>query len=325
MTSKNYAMMLDSTGERANEDLLRNRIEEEGYLYFRRLVDPDRILRAKNDIEGLLREHCILEDDGNPEPMWSGGPEPTEAEWMAVYDRIVRLESFQDVAHSPEIVSLIEAIYREPVRVWDQQLIRVVYPEPGKEAPRGVGAHQDGDPKLGYQAKTFYTAWVALMGIDIPVGGLAVSPCTHKRGILQSEGIGASSSKDADSKSYGLDPRDLEWATDVYVPGGTVIFACRTVHRGLQNHSDRIRLSGDFRYQPVSENASWLSTTPGPDIRRVAQEIDETLSSRALYVTVRPRPEILPELRQRMLEEKTASLERAQELVREIKKQKPSL
>ena len=57
----------------------------------------------------------------------------------------------------------------------------------------------------------------------------------------------------------------------------------------------------------------------------MAQAIDETLSSRALYGTVRPRPEILPELRQRMLEEKNASLERAQELVREIKKQKPSL
>ena len=312
MEDAGFSTMIDSSADLADAGVLRERMDDAGYLYFRRLVDPDRILRAKNDIMGLLRKHRILEDDGHVEPIWSG-------------DQIVRLNSFREVAHSPEIISVIETVSREPVRVWDQQLIRVVYPEPGKEAPRGVGAHQDGDPKLGYQAKTFYTAWVALMGIDIPVGGLAVSPCTHKRGILQSEGIGASSSKDADSKSYGLDPRDLEWATDVYVPGGTVIFACRTVHRGLPNHSDRIRLSGDFRYQPVSENASWLSTTPGPDIRRVAQAIDETLSSRALYVTVRPRPEILPELRQRMLEEKNASLERAQELVREIKKQKPSL
>lgn len=319
MTSKNYAMMLDSTGERANEDLLRNRIEEEGYLYFRQLVDPDRILRAKNDIEGLLREHCILEDDGNPEPIWSGGPEPTEAEWMAVYDRIVRLESFQDVAHSPEIVSLIEAIYREPVRVWDQQLIRVVYPEPGKESARGIGAHQDGDPKLGYNARTFCTAWVALMDIDVSVGGLAVSPRTHKRGILRSEGAAASSSKDAKNNTYGLDPAELDWATDTYQPGGTVIFACRTVHRGLPNHSDRVRLSGDFRYQPASETASWLTNTLGPDVRRVAQAVDEIVSSRALHVSARPTPEILIEVRKQMLVEKNTTLDRAQELVREIK------
>jgi ectoine hydroxylase-related dioxygenase (phytanoyl-CoA dioxygenase family) len=236
-----------------------------------------------------------------------------------LYDRIVLLDSFQAVAHSPEIVSVIEDVYSESVRVWDQQLIRVVYPEPQRVTARGIGAHQDGDPNLGYQAKTFCTAWVALIDIDRSVGGLAVSPRTHTQGILRSEGIAASSSKDITDSGYGLDPTELDWVTTDYEPGGTVIFACRTVHRGMPNHSDRIRLSGDFRYQPASASASWLTNTSGPDVRRVAQAIDETLASRALYVTSRPTQEMLGEVRRRMLEEENPSLERARELVQECR------
>ena len=131
--------------------------------------------------------------------------------------------------------------------------------------------------------------------------------------------VAASSANAIKDKAYGLDANELEWATAEYEPGGTVIFACRTVHRGLPNHSDRIRLSGDFRYQPASASASWLTSTSGPEVRRVAQAIDETLSSRALYVTAAPTPDMLSEVRQRMLEEKNATLARARELVAQIR------
>ena len=175
---------------------------------------------------------------------------------------------------------------------------------------------------MGYQAESFYTGWVALMDIDMTVGGLAVSPESHKRGLLKAKGTVASSAKDAQKKSYGLDSDVLEWATTEYVPGGTVIFANRTVHLGMPNHSDRIRLSGDFRYQRAADTAGWLAHTLGPDVRRVCQQIDEILAGRALYVTTHPTPEVLDELRRRMLEEKTTTLGRAQELVREIRDEK---
>jgi hypothetical protein len=84
--------------------------------------------------------------------------------------------------------------------------------------PRGVGTHQDGDPKLGYNAESFYTCWIALMKIDRTVGGLAVSPKSHKRGLLQSEGAVASSAKDTDQRQYGLDSSQLDWVTANYPP-----------------------------------------------------------------------------------------------------------
>ena len=65
-------------------------MEEDGYLYFRRLVDRNQALRVKTEILTLLREHHIVKDDGADDARWSGGPEPTESEWMAVYDGIDR-------------------------------------------------------------------------------------------------------------------------------------------------------------------------------------------------------------------------------------------
>lgn len=319
--STDYPDMLDSTADRDDPKRLTERMEEDGYLYFRRLVAPERVLPVKQDIIDLLQEHFILEANGATEPMWSGGPEPTETEYMAVYDRIARLDSFQQLASSPELITVLETLCGESVRVWVQKLIRIVYPQPEMTTAGGVGAHQDGDPKLGYQAQRFYTTWIALMDIDLAVGGLAVSPGSHKRGILKSAGTVASSGRNVKDKAYGLDPDTLDWATTAFEPGGAVIFHCRTVHRGMPNHSDRVRLSADFRYQPVSESASWMANTLGPDVRRVVQAIDETINSRALYVAAQPSPEILGELRHAMIEEKDASLERTIELVHEIKSQ----
>ena len=298
---------------------MRERMESDGYLFFPRLVDADRTAAVKRDIMAILRERFIIEEDGAPDPIWSGGPQPTEAEYMAVYDRIVRLESFQELAQSPEVLAVLEAVCAGPVQVWEQQLIRLVYPDPEAEAAQGTGPHQDGDPKLGYKAGRFYTCWISLMEIDQTVGGLAVAPGSHRLGLLESAGTVASSSgQQGRQAGYGLDPSRLSWATADFLPGSAVLFHCRTAHRGLPNRSDRIRLSCDFRYQPAEDTASWLAHTPGPEVRRTAQQIDEVLSGRALWVTTRAEPELIGEIRRRMLEERSTTLERARELAREL-------
>ena len=314
------AKMIDSTGLLGDAGRLRERMQEDGHLFFPRLADPDRVTAVKRDIMAILRERFIIEEDGSPDLMWSGGPQPTEAEYMAVYDRIVRLESFQGLAESPEVLAVLEAVCAGPVQVWEQQLIRLVYPDPEAEAAQGTGAHQDGDPKLGYKAGRFYTCWISLMEIDAEVGGLAVAPGSHRLGLLESAGTVASSSARQQGREagYGLDPSQLSWATGDFVPGSAVLFHCRTAHRGLPNRSDRIRLSCDFRYQPAEDSASWLAHTPGPEVRRTAQQIDEVLSGRALWVTTRAEPELIGEIRRRMLEERSTTLERARELAREL-------
>ena len=311
--------MIDSTKALPDAGLLQERMQTDGYLYFSRLFDPLRALQVKREIMVVLREHAIVDDDDSPDPIWCGGPQPTEAEYLAVYDRIVSLDSFQSLAQLPEVVAIAEVLCEEAVQVWEQRLIRIVYPDEEAAAAQGIGAHQDGDPKLGYMASRFFTCWIPLMDVDHRLGGLAVAPGSHRRGLLESAGTVASSIPDNNTSGYGLDPEQLEWASSEYAPGSVVFFASLTAHRGLPNHSDRIRLSCDFRYQAVSETASWLAHTPGPEVRRTCQQIDQTLASRALYVTTRATPGLLGLVRRRMLEERSTSLTRARELVEEIR------
>jgi ectoine hydroxylase-related dioxygenase (phytanoyl-CoA dioxygenase family) len=310
----------DSTPLLGDGARLRETLYGEGYLFLRRLVDPEQINKVKQDIMQILREHHIIEDDGADEPMWSGGPHPTEGEYMAFYDKIARMDSFVQLAESPEIMALMEGIFEGPVQAWTQRLIRVMYPDPDAPAPIGLGAHQDGNFRFGYQSQSFNACWMPLMEIDQQIGGLAVAPGSNIRGELDHGGGSVASSAKAikEKKVFGLDAESLSWVTSDFEPGDAVIFTSLTVHRGILNRSDRIRLSCDFRYQRDDDSASWLAHTLGPDIRRVAQKIDEVMSSRAFFVTTRASEETIADVRLQMLEEKSTSLERAQEIVKEL-------
>ena len=295
-------------------------LQDDGYLFLRRLVDPQQIATVKQDIMQILRQHQIIEDDGADDPLFSGGPHATESEYMAFYDRIARLDSFVQLAESPAIVALMEGLFGGLVQVWTQRLIRVLYPDPDAPAPIGLGAHQDGNFRFGYLSQSFNACWLPLMEINQEIGGLAVAPGSHSRGELDHGGgsVASSAKSVKEKKVFGLDPESLSWVTSDFQPGDAVIFTSLTVHRGILNRSDRIRLSCDFRYQLADDSASWLAHTLGPDVRRVAQKIDDIVASRALYVSTRASAETLADVRLKMLEEKSTSLERAKELVKEL-------
>ena len=245
-------------------------LREDGYLFLRQLVDPQQVTTVKQDIMQILREHHVIENDGAADPMWSGGPHPTESEYMTFYDLIARLDSFVRLAESPPIVALMEGLFGGPVQVWMQRLIRVMYPDPDAPAPIGLGAHQDGNFRFGYLSQSFNACWLPLMQIDQQIGGLTVAPGSHRRGELDHGGGSVASSAKAikEKKVFGLDAESLSWVTSDFHPGDAVIFTSLTVHRGILNRSDRIRLSCDFRYQRVDDTASWLAHTLGPDVRR---------------------------------------------------------
>ena len=314
-----YQPLRDSTENSGNFARLSEIIDEDGYVLLRGLVDPERSLRVKRDIMAIMREHHIIENDCVDEPMWSGGPHPTEAEYMRFYDKVVRLESFNALAESSQILALAAGITGDRMKCWTQRLIRVMYPDLDAPADTGLGAHQDGNPQFGYQAVSFYTCWLPLMKIDAKMGGLAVSSGSHKLGMLDHAGAGApSSAKDTKSKGFGLDASKLRWATGEFHPGDAVFFTNLTAHHGLLNRSDRIRMSCDFRYQKTTGTVSWIADMLGPDVRRIGQKIDELLAGRAIYVTTHADQDTLDYVRRLMQAEQATTLERAQELIAEV-------
>ncbi len=314
-----FATLQENNGILNDPDQIRSAMEERGYLFIRELIDPEVALQLKRDMMATLRSYYFIEKDGSTDPMWSGGPFPTEEEWMAVYGKLVELPSLKVLANSPEVMGIMRHLVDGPVRVWNQKITRCVYPDPDATVARGAGPHQDATPSFGYSADDFFTTWYPLMEIDQSIGGLAVAPGSNHFGLIEHTGIVPSTQKlEASRAASVITPEELTWATADFRPGDVVMFSCRTIHRGMPNHSDRIRLSVDCRYQRRGANVSWLARATAKETRRMGQRIDATLSSRAYWIRTKAGEDVLKEVRTRMMEEGNPSLDRAVELVAEI-------
>jgi hypothetical protein len=309
--------MIDATAAAGDPTRLKALLAEHGYLLLRGALNRDLVQRVRDDLIAVLHDCNILESPAAP-PIWSGGPPPTEEEYMAYYERAVRLDSFNRLAESPGVRAVMEAIYDGPVQVWEQRLLRIIPPDPDGAAPLGVGAHQDGSPQLGYLTQDFSTAWIPLTGIDERLGGLAVVPGSHRGGVRAQTGSASSSLRTAKTQTFEAPSAGDQWVTTTYSPGDLVVFSSMTLHKGQPNTSDRLRLSCDFRYQPEGGFANWLAHTSGPEVRRVAQRIDAVITSRALFVTTHADADLRDAVRRRMLEERSTTLERARELAAEL-------
>ena len=141
------------------------------------------------------------------------------------------------------------------------------------------------------------TAWTPLGDIDRRMGGVAVLSGSHRLDDV----IGDYAQRDVDvycSNADGAedkaghesllwdgvltdDPRGfqaergLRWLTTDYRAGDLLTFPMYTAHGGLDNGSDRFRLSSDSRYQPASEPADprWVGPNPSAHGARSKQGV----------------------------------------------------
>lgn len=246
----------DSHADIGDAEVLRRRIADEGYLFFRGLLDPASTLEVRSDIlHALARLGWTAPgtpaDDAVPGTVHvEGGPG-----WWEGYEALQRLESFHRLAHQDTLVGTMRTLFGERVVVHPQKIARVVFPQRGEVT---TPPHQD-YPNIG-GTPDFFTVWLPLADSPARLGGLRVLPGSHRDGIrqitLDPSGTGASSiSVDA--------PEDAgAWATTDYRAGDVLVFHSLLVHAALPNVSDRIRVSADFRYQPVTEPLNALSRQP---------------------------------------------------------------
>ena len=188
----------------------------------------------------------------------------------------------QKLLFSGRMIEIFERLLESPVRHLDFTWIRVM--GPGK----GTAPHAD-SVYMNRGTKRLYTSWVPLIDVPLEVGGLTVMPGTHRHERLvenyasrdvdiHCQNRPARAPKDAhgwtgpagDGK-LSANPVRLQkglkapWLTaEHYRPGDLVIFSIYTVHGSLDNHTDRVRLSTDTRYQRADEPADerWVGASP---------------------------------------------------------------
>ncbi len=248
--------LIESNDLLQQPDRLRHRAQEEGYLLFRGMMDAPRIRDVRRDILEISAGAGWTEPGTDPvEGVAAPGVAHVEPEpdFMAVYNRVMKLESFHTLAHHPPLEAMFDDLFDEACFVHPRNIARIIFPHNEKYT---TPAHQD---FIHVQGTTnTWTAWSPLGDCPQELGGLAVLPASHRAGIQP-----VHAAYGAGGLGIDTDRLDFAWATTDYHIGDVLVFHSLTIHKALPNRSpDRLRLSVDYRYQPVSQPITEGSLQP---------------------------------------------------------------
>lgn len=234
---------------------LRERLAEHGYLFFRGLLDRQPLLQLRREFLEICQKHGWLLDGTNlldgkgRSDAYSGYFEFTD-----VYREMQLLESFHALPHEPRLLDTFRQIFGVDVLPHARNIARITLPG---SARMTTPSHQD---YVFIQGSTeTYTVWFPLSDCPIDLGGLMVAAGTHKLGIFptkEAEGTGGLCTDVDDSK--------LDWHSSEFMLGDVIVFHSLLIHKAHNNTTaDLMRLSCDFRYQPLSERQMvWDSLRP---------------------------------------------------------------
>ena len=244
--TQQYLPFIETTGVLRQPEQLRASLEEHGYLFLRGIVPSDAVLRARYDMLEVCREAgWVRADTDLMDATWSGlGPfTENEPEYMAVYRKIIRLDSFNELPQQPEILALMASIVGGEVLAHRRRIGRVTFPQ---NVGQTTGIHQDwyyirGTPQT-------YTLWTPLGDCPQQLGGVAVLDQSHRAGFIEHDTY-----PEKKYAAFGLDESKLpqgEWHAGDFQIGDALIFHSHTIHKALPNLTpDTLRLSTDNRYQ----------------------------------------------------------------------------
>ena len=234
---------------------LKDKAQNEGYLFFKGLLEKKTNISLMRDIIDVCSRHDFLDNDfdQNKRKVKSGlNIDPGSKEDKDYYKDVLKLRSMHSYAQSKEIMDLFELLFDGKVLNHSQNIVRTVFPDSKKFT---TPPHQD-YWYIGGNKNTWAT-WIPLGDTPQEMGTLAVGKSTHMNGIIQnryrSDGAG----------NYSCDVDDnVEWVNGDMEAGDVLVFNCLSLHQATDNQTNKIRLSCDFRYQPVTEPVYITSLTP---------------------------------------------------------------
>ncbi len=245
----------DSTELLQQPAALRQRLDEEGYLYLRDVVDRGRLAALRGDIASICRETGWLREATCDEDFvaWTEPAVEGEPRYFEVYDRVQALESFHSLPHSPALEDLMKTLLGPTAFPHPLGIARLVFPynEEFATPPHQDYPNNQGTPDL-------YACWIPLTNCPTDRGPLAIAPGSHRDGVLPLEyALGAGHRQIAPSLAAQFD-----YLSNPLEEGDILIFHSQTVHRSLPNTTEAMRISVDYRFQREGEALVEQSLAP---------------------------------------------------------------
>ncbi len=230
---------------------LQRRIADEGYLFFKGLMNADKLRRLRYEMMSAIQDAGWLIAGTDPlHSIADVNMRYTEGdnEYTAGYADVYKLESFHRSAHWPEVTDMVAKILGGPVMPHPQKVARIWFP---KYTEHTTPTHQD---YVHFQGSwNTLTCWAPVGDCPIELGGLAVIPKSQRvERILEHHfALGAGGLIVDETEHEDVDP---VWHSTNYEMGDALFFPALTIHKALPNYTeDRLRLSLDNRYVKVGE------------------------------------------------------------------------
>lgn len=243
-------------------------LADEGYLFFRDVLDVGSIATVRRAMVGVL-ERLGLVAPGSDLPQSSGaqvGPGAGQTVAPVLDEEFSKLKLWEACVAVPKNRDFFEKVVGGPVGFAPISEYRSR--PPGSQETYW---HQD-----GYYMQRFglRTAWVPVMDIDREMGGIEIAAGMHRDGYLH----------DGETASILPIPEDRIERTVCrradYHPGDVLIFGEYMPHTGLPNHTTEnlYRMSFDVRFFRLGgrEYAQGNLVEVGPDWITVACDDGET-------------------------------------------------
>jgi hypothetical protein len=291
LSPEKFGWLEDSSALLDDPAALRAFVDREGYLFVRDFFDREEVLEARRTLLQSLADEGKLQDgvdlmEGRVKPNQGLAFRPDLAQGNAELHRVV---------YGERAMGFWDSFFGEPALHFDFTWLRAVGPG------SGTPFHCD-IVYMGRGTRELFTMWTPLGDVDLETGGLMILERSHRHDRLN-ENYGR---KDVDAFCENRSPeerranragharagniRDGGWLSrdavrlqqalggrwltcEDFRAGDLLIFPVFSVHGSLDNHTDRVRLSSDTRYQRASQPADerWIGPNPpahGPNAKR---------------------------------------------------------
>ena len=268
-----FGRLRESSEHATDGAILRERLNQDGYVFLRDVLDKEVLLQVQQAVGVELRRLDAIDPDGDhSKHLFPARPGPSI---YAVADQVSPGKR-RALTHQPALNAIFGAIFGEVAKPLDYTWPRIA--GPGRsELPHSDWIY------MRRGTRRLYTAWIPLMDLPLSSGPLMVLEDSHrdnphtrrylsmdvgKLGYLDAarfkhgtlvHGGRYSRRPDRVSKEFGA-----RWLSTDYRLGDVMIFDTRNLHATLDNQTAGFRVSIDVRFQPAQDAVDPRFAGPDP-------------------------------------------------------------